>query len=162
MLASSFAASSATSSPRVSTASATTACCQQQSHRNHRARSYALEPGPTCGRGDERHRSAATPRAPLPMLRRAHDHHRDLRDRLPAAPLANYASRSNPDRYLMSTSHDTVRFSALVIDRQHCSSTQCLSALHLASCASPKHSVSAAHSNPISRSSTYNHKILAL
>jgi len=56
------------------------------------------------------------------------------------------------------TSHATAPFSALVIDRQHCRSAQCLSALHLASCASPKHSVSAAHSNPISRSSTYNHK----
>ena len=33
--------------------------------------------------------------------------------------------------------------------------------LHFGSCASPKHSVSAAHSNPISRSSTHNHNILA-
>jgi len=33
--------------------------------------------------------------------------------------------------------------------------------LHLGSCASSKHSVSTAHANPISRSSTHNHKILA-
>jgi hypothetical protein len=42
----------------------------------------------------------------------------------------------------VDTSHATARFSALVIDRQHCCSAQCLSALHLASCASPKHSIS--------------------
>jgi hypothetical protein len=61
----------------------------------------------------------------------------------------------------VDTSHTTARFSALVIDRQRCCSADACSALHLGSGASPKHSVSAAHSTPISRSSAHNHKILA-
>jgi hypothetical protein len=54
---------------------------------------------------------AATTRAPLPLLR-PHDHHPDLRGRLPATPPANHASRDSQDRYLVSvdTSHTTARF----------------------------------------------------
>ena len=60
----------------------------------------------------------------------------------------------------VDTSHTTARFSALVIDRQRCCRPDACSALQLGSRASPKHSVSTAHSNPISRSSTHNYEIL--
>jgi hypothetical protein len=72
------------------------------------------------------------------------------------------ASRDSQDRYLVSvdTSNTTARFSALVIHRQRRCSLRSCSAFHLGSCASPKHSVSTAHSSPISRSSTHHHNIL--
>jgi hypothetical protein len=41
-----------------------------------------------------------------------------------------------------------------------CCRPDACSVLHLGSCASPKHSLSTAHSNPISRSSTHNYEIL--
>ena len=46
--------------------------------------------------------AAPAARPALPVLRRPHDHHRDLRARLPAAPPADRASRRHQDRHLMS------------------------------------------------------------
>ena len=108
-------------------------------------------------------RSGAAVRAPLPLLRRPHDHYRDFRGRLPATPPTNHASRGNQDRYLMSvdTSHTITRFLCWSSTGNAAARPMPAQHLHFGSCASPKHSVSAAHSNPISRSSTHNHNILA-
>jgi hypothetical protein len=52
---------------------------------------------------DERDRSGPAARRSVPLLRRTHAHHRDLRRRLPATPPANKACHRDQDRYLMST-----------------------------------------------------------
>ena len=135
---------------------------QRQSHQNDGSRAQALAPGPVGGRANEWHRSGAAARALLPSLRRPYGHHRDLRGRLPSASPANHASGGNQDRYLMSL--DTPRstaLSALVMDRHHCCSAQCSPALHFRWLATPKHSLSTAHSSPATRSATHNHTILA-
>ena len=49
---------------------------------------------------DERDRSGPAARRSVPLLRRTHAHHRDLRRRLP--PPANKACHRDQDRYLMS------------------------------------------------------------
>jgi hypothetical protein len=55
---------------------------------------------PTCSRTEERNRSGPAARASLPLLRRPHVHHRDLRGRLPATspdirrPLVNSRGQS--------------------------------------------------------------------
>ena len=61
----------------------------------------------------------------------------------------------------VDTSHTTARFPRWSSTGNAAARPDACSALHLGSCASPKHSVSTVHSNPISRSSTHNHKILA-
>ena len=89
-------------------------------------------------------------------------HHRDLRGRLPATSPANRASRDNQDRYLMNVdaSYTTARFPRWLSTGNAAARPDAYPALHLRPRASPKPSVSTAHSNPISRSSTHNHKIL--
>jgi hypothetical protein len=122
-----------------------------------------LNLGSPRGRADEPDRSSAAARAPLPLLRRPHDHHRDLRGRLPATSSANRASRNNQDRYLMSVdaSHTTARFPRWSSTGNAAARPDASPALHLSSRGALKPSLSTAHSNPISRSSTHNYKILA-
>jgi len=55
----------------------------------------------------------------------------------------------------------TTALSALVVNRHRCCSAQCSPALHFTWLATPKHSISTAHSSPATRSTTHNHKILA-
>jgi len=112
---------------------------------------------------DEPDRSSAAARPPLLLLRRPHDHHRDLRGLLPATT-GQLASRGNQDRYLMSVdtfSHTTARFPRWSSTGNAAARPDACPALHLRSRASPKPSISTAHPNPISRSSAHNHKILA-
>ena len=99
----------------------------------------------------------------VPGRGRPHDHHRDLRGRLPPTPPTNHPSRDNQDRYLMSvgTSRTTTRLLCWLSTGNAAARPDACPALHLTSRASPKPNVSTTHSNPISQSSTHNHKILA-
>ena len=85
----------------------------------------------------------------VPGRGRPHDHHRDLRGRLPATSPANRASRDNQNRYLMNVdaSYNTARFPRWSSTGNAAARPDACSALHLRSCASPKHSVSTAHPN---------------
>src|SRR6516162_4390978 len=97
---SSSAASSCTSCPKGSTASATTACSPDHPvpTTSHAPASYS--PCPRLSRQSQR---AAKPLTSLPMLRRSHDHYRDFRARLHAASSANRSSHCHQDRYIMTT-----------------------------------------------------------
>jgi hypothetical protein len=84
----------------------------QQSQREPGDCCFRAVPGETARDVRDHSCRRTTCAAPsMSLLRRPHDHHRDLRRRLPATPPANRASRGNQCRYLMSvdTSHTTVR-----------------------------------------------------
>jgi hypothetical protein len=78
---------------------------QQQSRRDHPTSARAFRLGHVSGRAIGRDRSAgASARPPMPLLRRSHAHHRDLRGRLPTTSQADRTSRPNQDRHVMSAS----------------------------------------------------------
>jgi hypothetical protein len=59
-------------------------------------------PGTSRDRCGGRSRSGGPgARQPVPLLRRTHDRHRDLRGRLPTTPQAERAPQGNPHRHLM-------------------------------------------------------------
>ena len=106
--------------PAASTASATTACSPTAPRRQHRTRARAArrpkaretEPADAA----ERRRQAAS----LSMLRRPHDHHRDLRARRNATPPADSANDRHQDRHLMTAqppSRKSVRRASPALDR---------------------------------------------
>jgi hypothetical protein len=101
---------------------------------------------------------------PCPCCGGPHVHHRDFRARLSAASSAERASRRNQDRYLMIAN----TISRIIVSVSRRSSTGNAAArpdrrpaLHVTLNVSLRHGVSAALSNPITRSGARNHKVLA-
>jgi len=128
-----------------------------------RGRAQALEPGPSCGRANKPNRSGAAARAPMPLLWRPHDRHRDFQGRLPAPSPANRASRRSQDRHLMivNSSRTSAHFPRWSLTSNAAAQPDRCPALHLRRPASPKRSASTAHSKPITQSGAHNQLIPA-
>ena len=81
---------------------------QWQPRGQHRPRPRAARCAAPCAAARDRlhRRIQATARAAeaVPVLRRPHDHHRDLRARLPAKASPHTCSADHPDRHLMRPS----------------------------------------------------------
>jgi hypothetical protein len=138
---------------------------QRQSRRDDRAGARAPGAGRACGRDRSVDRTAARP--PLPLLRRPHDHHRDLRGRLPAAPSSEPASCRNQNRHVMSTTTASNTRSADPVSRWplpgHASARPNRSPASLpVSRSSPKAIIMGAQANPTRPTNKRNHPIATL
>ena len=91
--------------PHGSTASATTDCLPMATVRpmSRAPANYSPYPSPTTTRDtrDHNERRAARAAASMSLLRWPHDHHRDLRARLPTKAPAHTCSASDQDRHIM-------------------------------------------------------------
>src|ERR1700682_3316910 len=135
---------------------------QRESRRDDRASARTPGTGNACSRSGARNprSGAAAPRPALPLLRRPHVRHRDLRRRLPTTLPAD----GNEDRYLMSETatfrtRTTKGFPRWSMTGYAAARPNIGPASHSTPRASPKRVVNAAQSKPISQTSRRNNVI---
>src|SRR6266436_8607055 len=135
---------------------------QRESRRDDRASARTPGTGNACSGSGDRNRCSggAATRPALPLLRRPHVRHRDLRRRLPTTLPAD----GNEDRYLMSetaTFHTrtTKGFPRWSMTGYAAARPNIGPASHSTPPASPKRVVNAAQSKPISQTSRRNNVI---